>query len=183
MVKLRIMRALIFMLTGLTGCTTVQAVHPEKELSGSLVRVGTFDSRAIAIAHYRTKAHASYIEGLKAKRAKAAAAVDKERVKALEAEGEASQELAHKQGFSTWPVNNLLEKIKGKIPEIAKQANVDLIVSKWDIAYQRSGVEFIDVTDVMVKIYNPDAQTLEILEQLKTQDPVSLEELEKHKHY
>lgn len=89
----------------------------------------------------------------------------------MEAEGEASQELAHKQSFSTWLVDNLLEKIKGKIPEIAKQVNVDRIVSKWDIVYQRSGVEYIDVTDAMVKTYNPDAQTLEILEQLKKQDP------------
>ena len=90
---------------------------------------------------------------------------------------EASQELAHKQSFSTWLVDNLLEKIKGKIPEIAKKVNVDRIVSKWDIVYQRSGVEYIDVIDAMVKTYNPDAQTLEILEQLKKQDPVSLEEL------
>jgi hypothetical protein len=145
------------------------------------VVVGTFDSRAIAIAYYRTEATASYFEGLKTEHAEAEASGDKERVKELEAEGEASQKLIHKQGFGTWPVDNILETIKGKIPEIAKQADVDLIISKWNIVYQRSGVEFIDVTDVMVKLFNPDEQILEIIEQLKKQDPVPLEELENGK--
>ena len=145
------------------------------------VVVGTFDSRVIAIAYYNTEAHASYIEGLKTEHAEAEASGDKERVKELETIGETSQELAHKQGFSTWPVDNILEIIEGKIPEIAKQADVDLIVSKWNIVYQRSGVEFIDVTDVMVKLFNPDEQMLEMLEQIKKQNPVPLEEFEKLK--
>ena len=145
------------------------------------VVVGTFDSRVISIAYYNTEAHMSYVEGLKAEHAEAEASGDKERVKELETIGEASQDLAHKQAFSTWPVDNILKIIKGKIPEIAKQADVDLIISKWNIVYQRSGIEFIDVTDVMVKLFNPDEQTLEIIEQLKKQDPVPLEELENGK--
>jgi hypothetical protein len=145
------------------------------------VVVGTFDSRVIAIAYYNTEAHKSYIEGLKTEHAKAEASGDKERVKELEAIGETSQNLAHKQSFSTWPVDNILEIIEGKIPEIAKQADVDLIVSKWNIVYQQSGHEFIDVTDVMVKLFNPDEQMLEMLEQIKKQDPVPLKEFEKQK--
>ena len=145
------------------------------------VVVGTFDSRIIAVAYYNTEAHKSYVEGLKAEHAEAEASGDKERAKELETIGEASQELAHKQAFSTWPVDNILEIIEGKIPEIAKQADVDLIVSKWNIVYQRSGVEFIDVTDVMVKLFNPDEQMLEMLKQMKKQDPIPLEELDNMK--
>ena len=58
------------------------------------VVVGTFDSRVIAVAYYNTEAHKSYIESLKAEHAEAEASGDKERVKELEAIGEASQELA-----------------------------------------------------------------------------------------
>ena len=76
-------------------------------------------------------------------------------------------------------MDNIWEIFKGKIPEIAKQADVDLIVSKWNIVYQRSGIEFIDVTDVMVKLFNPDEQMLEMLEQIKEMDPVPIEEFEK----
>lgn len=142
------------------------------------VVVGTFDSRVIAVAYYNTEAHKSYIQSLKADHAEAEASGEKELAKELESIGEASQELAQKQAFSTWPVDNILGTIEGKIPEIAKQAEVDLIVSKWNIVYQESGLEFIDVTDIMVKLFNPDEQMLEMLEQIKKQDPMPLEELE-----
>ena len=143
------------------------------------VIVGTFDSRVIAVAYYNSDAHKKYIEGLKTEHADAEASGNTERARELEALGEASQELAHKQAFSTWPVDNILETIEGKIPEIAEQTNVDLIISKWDIIYQRSGVEFIDVTDVMVELFNLDDQFLKGLQQLKNQPPLPLEELEK----
>ena len=151
------------------------------QTSKKSVVVGTFDSRVIAVAYYNTEAHMSYVQGLKAEYAEAEASGDTERAKELEAIGDASQELAHKQAFSTWPIDNILEIIEGKIPEIAKQAEVDLIVSKWNIVYQRSGVEFIDVTDVIVKLFNPDEQMLEMLEQMKQQPPIPLEELENEK--
>jgi hypothetical protein len=182
MTNFRIMIALMFVLAGLTGYTTVRSEPPESDASESKVRVGTFDSRAIAIAYYNTAEHASYVEGLKAEHAKALAAGDKELVKELEAEGESSQELAHKQVFSTWPVDNILETLKERLPEIAKQADVDVIVSKWNIVYRGQQAELIDVTEAMVTLINPDEKTLEILEELKKQDPVPLEELEKHEH-
>ena len=92
----------------------------------------------------------------------------------------ARQELISKQGFGTWPVDNILERIKEKIPEIAKQAGVDVIVSKWDIVYQRPGVEFVNVTDLMVKPLNPDEATLKIIKEIQKQDPIPLEELKNH---
>ena len=149
------------------------------QTSKQSVVVGTFDSRVIAIAYYNSEAHISYVDSLKTEHAKAEASGDEERVMELAALGEASQELAHKQAFSTWPVDNILETIEGKMPEIAEQAEVNLIVSKWNIIYQNPGVECIDVTDVMVKLFNPDEQMLQMLEQMKQQPPIPLKELEK----
>ena len=72
-----------------------------------------------------------------------------------------------------------MERIKGKIPEIAKQANVEVIISKWNIVYQRSGVEFVDVTAFIVKPFNPDEETLKTVKDIQKKDPVSLEDLKK----
>jgi hypothetical protein len=168
------MRKLLIVTALLLFAGIVFGQTPEKK-----VVVGTFDSRVLAVAYYNTEAHISYVEGLKTEHAEAEAAGNEERVKELEAIGEASQELAHKQAFSTWPVDNILGIIEGEIPELAQQADVDLIICKWDIVYQRSGVEFIDVTDLMVKLFNPDEQMLEMLQQMKKQNPIPLEELEK----
>lgn len=164
-------------LAGLAGYTTVGAQQSEENTSGSKVRIGTFDSRALAVAYARSEAFGHYMKGLRAEYEKAKAEGDEKRVKELEAEGPALQELLHKQGFSTWPVDNILEQIKGRIPEIAKQADVEVIVSKWDIVYQRSGLEFVDITDLMVKPFDPNEETLKILKELQNQDPVPLEEL------
>jgi len=144
-------------LAGLAVYTTVGAEHPEEKTSGLKVRVGTFDSRAVAGAYYGSDAFHDHLKVLTAEYEKAKAAGDKKRVKELEAEGPASQELAHKQVFGTWPVDNILAKIKGEIPKIAKQADVDVVVSKWYVGYRRTGVEFVDVTDLMVQRFKKPA--------------------------
>jgi len=168
--------------TGLAMCTTGGAQQSQEKNSGSKVHVGTFDSRALAIAFYRSEAFNLQMKEMRAEYEKAKAAGDEKRVKELEVQGSALGELIHKQGFSTWPVANILKKIQGEIPEISKQANVDVIVSKWNIAYQRSGVEFIDVTDLMVRPFKPDRETLKIIKDLQKQDPVPLKELKNHEN-
>ena len=148
--------------------------------SGAPMRVGIFDSRALATAYYRSETFSREMNKIRAEYDKAEAAGDKKRVAVLKVKGPAMQEMAHKQGFGTWSVNEILEKISKKLPAMAKQANVAVIVSKWDIAYQRSGVEFVDVTDLIVKPFNPDARTLEIIEDIQSKKPVPLEELTNH---
>jgi hypothetical protein len=170
-----------------------EAQQLQEKASASNVRVGTFDSRALAQAYYRSDMFHTHISDLRAEYEKAKAAGDEKRVKELEVESSsptwpglgwppslAQQELIHKQGFSTWPVDNVLEKIKGKIPEIAEHADVDIIVSKWNIVYQRLGVELVDVTDLMVKPFDPDEETLKIVKDLQELEPVTLEEFKDH---
>jgi hypothetical protein len=169
-------------LAGLVVYMTIEAQQSQEKNSGSKVIVGTFDSRVLALAYYRSEASIRQLGEMKAEYEKAKAAGDEKRAKELEAEGPAQQELMHKQVFSTWPVDNILKMVEGNIPEIAKQANVDVIVSKWDIVFQQSGIEFIDLTDLMVQPFNPDEETLKIIEEAKKQDPVALEELENHQH-
>ena len=65
-------------------------------------------------------------------------------------------------------------------PEIAKQAGVDLIVSQWSVAYRLPDAEFVDVTEPMAKLFQPDEPTWKMLRDLKKHPPVSAEELPKH---
>ena len=168
-------------LAGLAVHSPVGVQQLQAKANASQVRVGVFDSRALAMAYYRSEAFKLKMKEMRAEYEQAKAAGDEERVKELEAKGPAEQELAHKQGFGTWPVDNILEMIKEDIPEIAKQAKVDVIVSKWNIVYQESGVEFINITDFMVKPFNPDEKTLKTIEEIQEQDPVPLEELKDHR--
>ncbi len=71
-------------LAGLAVYTTVGAEHPEEKTSGARVRVGTFDSRAVAGAYYGSNAFRDLLKGLTAEHEKAKAAGDKKRAKELE---------------------------------------------------------------------------------------------------
>ena len=168
---------LIYVLVGWGAYATVGCEGSEENAS---MRVGTFDSRAVAVAYGRSEVFMNHVAGLMTEYERAKAAGDDKRALELEAEVPAEQELLEKQAFSAWPVDNILEQIEEEIPAIAENADVDAIVSKWDIVYQRSGAEFIDVTDLMVNLFDPDEETRNMLKGLMDQDPVPLEELEEH---
>jgi Skp family chaperone for outer membrane proteins len=149
------------------------------------LRVGMFDSRAVALAYYR-KFYRSpeFVAGLKKlndEHDKAEAAGDHEKAKKLEAEGKAGQERSHSQFFGSAPIDEIVAKIKDQIPEIAKQAGVDLIVSKWSVTYLSPGAEFVDVTEPMARLFQPDEETWKILREYPKHQPLSAEELQKHK--
>lgn len=146
------------------------------QTSKAAVRIGTYDSRAIAIAYYRS-GHLSEMTGLQTEYAKAKAANDDKRAKELEAAGIAWQELLHEQAFSTGSISNIIATIKDKLPAIAKEAGVALLASKWDVTYRDSAVEYVDVTMSLVKLFNPGEQVMKLIEDLKTQDPVPIDSL------
>lgn len=164
-----------------------QQVSPDQQkridvmrASGSPMRVGTFDSRAVALAYYRSKPFGRVMKKLKDDFEQAKAAGDEKRAAELEVQGPAQQALMRRQGFGTASVADILKKIEKKIPKIAKQANVAVIVSKWDITYQRSAADFVDVTELLVQPFDPDEKTQKIIKEIQKQEPVPLEELEGH---
>jgi len=145
------------------------------------LRVGVYDSRCIAAACLRSEWWNKQLQEKMKERDKAKAAGDTQKVKELEEWGQSSQAKAHLQGFGTAPVKNLLEQVKDKLPQVAQQAGVDIIVSKWQIDYQAKDAEVVDMTDAIVALYKPSEETLKIIEEMKKQQPISEEELLKMK--
>ncbi|MGD0516386.1 MAG: hypothetical protein ABSA26_02530 [Thermoguttaceae bacterium] len=156
--------------------TSLRAEDPNTKTAKAKLRVGTFDSRAIAIAYVDTDDFKQALKKMKEEYKKAKADGDEKKAKELGAKGEAQQQLLHTQGFSTASVGEYLERVKDKIPAIAKEVGVDVIVSKWDMVYQSPDAEFVDVTDQLVKLFKPDEKMLKIGEDLKNIPPISLEE-------
>ena len=158
------------LIVGLAFLTNAIADTPD-EKSDAKIRVGTFDSRALALAYYRSDQFSAHIKEMHKELETAKQAGDKKRIAELEAAGPELQELVHGQGFGTAPVDNILAKIKSRLPEIAKEANVDIIVSKWNIIYQRDNLEFVDVSNLIVKAFNPDESTLKVISDIMSQAP------------
>ncbi len=139
--------------------------------------VGTFDSRAVAMAMARGTAFKKKIADMKAARDKAKAKGDKKRVAELEKEGPALQERLHRQVFSNEPIDDVLKVIEKDLPSVAKAAGVNLLVSKWEIAYQDPGAKTVDVTWALVNLFKPDDQTKKIVKEVLKTKPLTLEEL------
>jgi hypothetical protein len=148
------------------------------------LRVGTFDSRAVALAYYRkfyrSPEFVARMKKLKEEHDRAKAAGDQEKAKKLKAEGRGEQEHSHGQVFGSAPIDEIVAKIKDQLPAIAKQAGVDLIVCKWSVTYRASDAQTVDVTEPMAKLFQPDEQTWKMLRELTKHPPVSAEELRKH---
>ena len=117
-----------------------------------------------------------------AQKKQAEKAGDQQKINKLKEWGKKAQALRHKQGFGTASVKNLLEHIKQDIPKVAKEAGVDIIVSKWDMAYQAKNAEFVDVTELLIRGFEPSEKALKIIRELRKHKPFSDDVIEKHKH-
>jgi hypothetical protein len=155
--------------------------HVEAQHEHPSVVVGTFDSRAVAVAYIRSDRFGDRLGDLRAELERAKAAGDDERVAEIEAQGQAMQRKAHEQGFGSAPVDDILERIEDELPVIAAETGVNVIVSKWVLAWHSPAAGFVDVTDRLVEEFEPDAETLKVIEELLEHEPVPLDELD-HEH-
>jgi hypothetical protein len=138
------------------------------------VRIGTFDSRAVALAYYRSPDGMKELMGMRADLEKAKAAGDQKTVEDLQARGPAMQMLMHQQVFSNGSIGNITAAMASRLPEIAKAAGVVAIVSSWELPHSAPNVELVDVTPQVVALFALDAQTAKIVESMKGQKPRSL---------
>src|SRR5688572_28964820 len=130
----------------------------------SRATIGVYDSRAVAIAFVQSGGQEPLAKDLRKQLEEAKAAGDTKRVEQIKAQGANQQTLRHLQGFSNAPVDDILLQVKDKLPAVAEQAGVDVIVPKLD--YQKPDVVTIDVTDQIVALFNPSEKTLKTIAEL-----------------
>jgi hypothetical protein len=165
------------LLVTLLALSTTAAV-PKPTASGSaenasMIRIGTYDSRAIAVAYARSAHMQAVHADLLRRRAEAQAHGDEPLVREIEAEGGALQLRLHLQGFSTAPVDDLLDAVRDRLPEIARRSGVGAITRSVD--YHAATVEIVDVTDALVALFDPDSGVLSTVAELRSRAPLALE--------
>lgn len=83
----------------------------------------------------------------------------------------------HSQAFGTAPVHDLLRFIKMRLPQIAKEVGVDVIMSKWEFDYLSPNAEVRDVTMLLVKAYEPKPELIASIHELMNTQPLTPEEI------
>lgn len=146
----------------------------------SRVRIGIYDSRAVAAAFAHSEYNEERLNAKMAEMEEAKAAGDTKKIEELDKWGNAQQHKLHRQGFSTAPVDDILEYIKDTLPQIAEDANVTALVSKWDKKALKpyKSAEQIDITARIIAEFDPDEKRLKMIEQLKAKKPIPLWRLE-----
>ncbi len=170
----------LLLLAALAGCA---APHSAPATVGSAqapagVVLGTFDSRVLAIAYYRSEAFSRVQQ---AAMANYSSADDAER-KRIEHEMEALQQLTHQQGFGTAPIPEILAMIEDEIPSMARAAGVQAVVCRWDLVWSDPEMQTVDLSLALAELFKPDDVTRKMLPEILKHEPVSRNELERHDH-
>jgi hypothetical protein len=182
--KMKKLLDLVLIVLLLTSALAVGAEETSGQSEKKTEKIGIYDSRAIVVAFvgsqvYKDSDGKKMLE-MQAEYNKAKSAGDLKGAAELEAWGKAQQVLLHKQGFSTTPVDDILVHIKDQIPEIAKAAGVDLIISKWDketLAKHKSA-ELVDITIALVKAFHPTERQMKASIEIQKHDPIPLSQAE-----
>lgn len=153
------------------GASYKQVAHEVRPAAD--VRIGVYDSRAVAIAWAASRFNT--VGEKKQDLATAREAGDQTRIAELTAWGEGQQRKLHLQGFGRVPVQDLLEPVREELAHVLQNRNLAAIAMQCDSL--AAGTATIDITDDLVRLYDPTARTLEWIGQLKDRDPLPLEEL------
>lgn len=163
-----------FVFLGLCGLSFVSGQCQEVTTEPSQeIQIGVYDSRAIAVAWAGSKYNP--VKNAMKELEAATDANDSKKIAELQAWGKAQQRLLHFQGFGRVPVGNLLDPVRPQIQQLISDKN--LVAIAMDCDEVAANVEKVDVTMDLVNLYEPSAQTLKWVEQLRDTPPVSLQEL------
>ncbi len=133
------------------------------------VKVGTFDRPSIVVAFYRSPMWSAVVQGKKTEMQQAKAANDQKKVEELNKWGGDSQEMAHRQLAGEAPIDSILEMMKPMLATVAGQAHVASIVPEVPGADKTAAT--VDVTDLLLDQLQADAQTRQIVDQLRKTKP------------
>lgn len=172
------------LITGLVVTLGALILTPGETQPPTEAVVGTFDSRAVAMAYVRSTEFTDYLSEQQTHVSKAISRAEKagdhELLTALNALGPAMQARIHRQGFGAAPIDDILARLEDRLPGIAKEHGVAFLVSKWAVSYRGPEAESVDVTDALVAEFNPSEKTLEAIASLIATDPVQLDQLKGH---
>ncbi len=175
-------KTLILTLTAIVGSFAADGAEVPAVKTAD-ARVGVYDSRVVAFAHFWSEAASKPRNELMAQARAAKAAGDTARATEL---GRALSELQtrdHLEVFSTAPADEAMAALQDRLPAIQQELGVTKLISKWDEPALNEIPESnrVDATDRLVRELLP---TLTVQQQkgiaaMKTTQPLPLDQAKK----
>lgn len=148
---------------------------PGKETNAQTkLRIGVFDSRAVAVAFYNSKfsTNQQIFASLGTRMKEAKEKDDKDAIAKIEREASLRQVMMHEQGFGRGSINNITGAIKDKLAQLAKSENLSVIVSKWELVFSGADVVSIDVTEKIVDFFEPNEKIKSMMKEIMESEPL-----------
>ena len=156
-----------------------QSFSSAQSPAAARVRIGTYNTRAVALAYGRSKEFLEYVDKRSKEGKEAKAANDQKKYNQIAAEMSGRQARMHAQVFSNAPIDDIMAGMKESLPGIAQKASVSAIVP--EVSYHDPAVEVVDVTDALVQHFKPTDKTQAMIKDIVKHPPVSYKELAEHK--
>lgn len=180
MKKLRL--ALLILALGLLAFLPLTAAQKTDSTANPQVCLGTFDTRVVAIAYYRSGRFQENLAELSAEHEVARAASDSATMQRIEKQMQEKQQLVHRQSFGNAPIPEIMKLLEENLADVATRAQADVLVSKWDVIYRHPKAKTTDVSLLLAEAFEPDKKTRKILKDVLDSEPVALEQLETNRH-
>lgn len=157
--------------------TTLFAGDTAAPSTATRERIGIYDSRAVAYAHFWHPAECMRRDARIAAARAAKAAGDRQRFKELDAALKETQAHTHLQIFSTAPAAEAMADLAPRVPALQTELGVTRLVSKWDEKTLRQfrTAEQVDVTNRLVREFiTPTEKQQKTIDSMKTNKPLAL---------
>ena len=139
------------------------------------IRVGVYDSRAIAVAYANSREFQNALKPAQRDYDQAKLSNNQKRMNELQRQMQLTQRRLNEQAYSTASVASIMATIRNSLPAIAKEANVDVIASKWEVNYLGYNTETEDVTDKLVAVFHTTEQGWKWAKEIQQKTPVPIE--------
>ncbi|MFN8206720.1 MAG: hypothetical protein U0T82_04845 [Bacteroidales bacterium] len=141
------------------------------------IKVGTYDSRMVVYAYSRSDFFRQYMMKFKMQSDSATSMNDTTRLRELSVQAISFQHLLHQMVFSSGSVTMVMKYIQDGLPEVARQAGVSVIVSKFELSWLAPGMETVDLSRQVCALFKPTENIENFLKEIEKADPVPIEEM------
>jgi len=146
--------------------------------STDALKIGVYDSRVIVFAYSRSALFREHIEKFTKQSDSATKANDSARIKELSVHAMSYQHLLHQMVFGSGSIMTVMDLVRDQLPEVATQAGVSVLMSKFEMVFKDPSVETVDVTNQIIRLFKPTENLDKMITEIYKNEPIPLDDLD-----
>ena len=141
------------------------------------LKIGVYDSRIVVLAYSRSDFFSEKMKKFQEASTTVMESGDTVRMKEAAFKAITEQYLNHQMVFCSGSAAAILNLIRDKLPGLAKEAGVSMVVSKWELTYADPSAEIIDLTMKVASLFEPKQDIEAMAGEFRKTEPIPLYDL------